>query len=85
MYPADLKIWIGYKKTYQNSYTVCKNCGLVEDRDVNLRMWGLGVAPNGLDMGYTISSEVRYSSNSSLDLKRVKFFNPETCSGMRRF
>jgi putative transposase len=41
----------GRLSAYRGRLLKCNKCGLIQDRDVvavlNLRMWGLGVAPNG--------------------------------------
>jgi len=41
----------GSLAAYRGRFMKCSNCGLIADRDVvavlNLRMWGLGVTPNG--------------------------------------
>ena len=41
----------GRLSAYEGRLMKCNKCGLIQDRDVvavlNLRMWGLGVAPNG--------------------------------------
>ena len=41
----------GSLAAYRDRFMKCENCGIIADRDVvaviNLRMWGLGVAPNG--------------------------------------
>jgi len=63
----------GRMATYEGRLMKCENCGIIADRDViavlNLRMWGLGVAPNGDEPLKVLSFKGDVSQGGHMSIK----------------